>query len=87
MSKFIAGDRVRIVSLTDIDYGDVYTTNEAAAAAATDYVDIALIGKTGTIVEPYLNDYYDCTVRMDGEMPRGYEVLGMVEDDLELVRV
>jgi hypothetical protein len=82
MTKFNAGDRVRILSLTDIDYGDVYTTNEAAAAAsATDYA-VPLIGMTGTIVEPYLNDYYDCTVRMDADNA----VLGMVEDDLELVR-
>jgi hypothetical protein len=51
-----AGQKVRIISLTDVD------TKEPE----TDTVDgFKLIGRLATIVEPYMNDYYDCTIRLD----------------------
>jgi hypothetical protein len=51
-----AGQKVRIISLTDVD------TKEPE----TDTVDgFKLIGRTAVITEPYLNDYYDCLIRLD----------------------
>jgi hypothetical protein len=51
-----AGQKVRIISLTDID------TGELDADTADGF---KLIGRTATLVEPYCNDYYDCVVRLD----------------------
>ena len=52
MSNFKIGDKVKIISLTNVDgkpKQDPYN----------------FIGKTGTINELVLNDYYDCTIILD----------------------
>jgi hypothetical protein len=55
-SQWEAGQKVRIVSLTDVD----------TKKPETDTVDgFKLIGRTGFLADPYINDYYDCTVTLD----------------------
>lgn len=82
-APFKEGDKVRIISLTDVD------TKEP------DNDDFGLIGRTATVAEPALNDYYDCTIQMDeplnelGDRLKGYgmpPVLAMLYRDLEVVQ-
>lgn len=82
MADWFKGQKVRIKSLTDVD------TKEPE----TDTVDgWKLIGKTATIVEPYTNDYYDCTIQMDepiGELGSAYgqpPTFAFLHCDLEVV--
>jgi hypothetical protein len=74
-----AGDRVRIKSLTDVD------TKEPAED------EDGLVGRTAIVVEPFINDYYDCIVEMEGpvgELGKAYgnpPTLAMLYVDLEHV--
>ena len=52
--RYSPGDRVRVIGLTDVDTKEQETDDQ-----------FGLIGRTGTIVEPAMNDYYDCTVQID----------------------
>jgi hypothetical protein len=74
-----AGQKVRIISLTDVD------TKEPE----TDTVDgFKLIGRTATIVNPYLNDYYDCEIKLDEALnvaPEYAAVLAFLYVDLEAI--
>lgn len=74
-----AGQKVRIASLTNVDTNEPETETNG------------LIGAAATIVEPYINDYYDCTIRPDEPMPVLGEaygnppILAMLYVDLEVV--
>lgn len=88
MSKFKKGDRVRVVSITDIDadHDDpnrVMTTNEQLAAAGFDAVPGPLIGDTGTVVDTY-GDYYDVSLKLDNADVDN-EYWSMIDADLELI--
>jgi hypothetical protein len=81
-SNWQADQKVRIISLTDVD------TKEPE----TDSVDgWKLIGRTATIVEPYMNDYYDLTIQLDeplGELGSAYgqpPTLAFLYMDLEAI--
>jgi hypothetical protein len=83
--EFKKGERVRIKSLTDVD------TKEPE----DDTIDgHKMIGRTAIIIEPYLNDYYDCTIQLEeplgelGDALKGYgepPVLAFLHCDLEHV--
>jgi hypothetical protein len=78
-SDYKAGDHVRIKSLTDVD------------TRLPEDETYGLIGMTATIVEPAINDYYDCTIKPDEPMPVLGEsygnppILAMLYVDLEKV--
>lgn len=81
---FNKGDIVRIKSLTDVDTKEPEDHND----------ELGLIGRTATVVEPYLCDYYDCTIQLNeplgelGNLLRGYgtpPVLAFLNCDLEAV--
>jgi hypothetical protein len=85
VTEWYAGQKVRIKSLTDIDTGE----------PETDTIDgHKLIGRTATIIDPYLCDYYDCTIQLDeplgelGDTFKGYgepPVLAFQHKDLEKI--
>jgi len=86
MTKFQPGDRVRIVSLTDVDDKDhVLRTNEEAAAF--DPTLAGMIGATATVKE-YLCDYYDLVIVMDepNEAYPEFNEPAMLERDLEAIK-
>ena len=88
MSKFKKGDRVRVVSITDIDadHDDpnrVMTTNEQLAAAGLDAVPGPTIGATGVVADTYF-DYFDVSLKLDGA-EAGDEYWSMIDADLELI--
>ena len=77
-----AGQKVRIKSLTDVDTKKPETdTNDG----------FKLIDRTATIVEPYLNDYYECSIQLDGgidELAATYGIpptLAFLYCDLEVI--
>jgi hypothetical protein len=81
--SFNKGDIVRIKSLTDVD------TKEP------DTDEVGLIGKTATVVDPYLCDYYDCIIQLNeplgelGNLLRGYgepPMLAFLNCDLEVIK-
>jgi len=80
-SDWEAGQKVRIISLTDVD------TKEPE----TDSVDgFRLIGRTATITNPYLNDYYDCEIKLDEPLnvaPGIPAILAFLYVDLEAINV
>jgi hypothetical protein len=85
MSKFKAGDKVRIVSLTDIDdKTKVLRSNEEAYKFDPSLG--GMIGATATVKE-YLNDYYDLVITMDepNENYPEFDEPAMLERDLEKV--
>lgn len=76
MDKWKAGDRVRIVKLTDIDTKTDQSLHDA----------FHLIGRTATILEPYLNDYYDCTIQLDKSVVGlSGPILAFLHCDLEII--
>lgn len=88
MSKFKKGDRVRVISITDIDadYDDpkrVMTTNEQLVEAGFIVEMGPVIGATGVVVDFY-NDYYDLSIKLDRDGADN-EYWSMVEADLELI--
>lgn len=75
------GDKVRIISLTDVDTKEPDTAPDA----------FNLLGSTGTVEEPVLCDYYDCTIKLDKPLAglQGYgqpPVLAMLYCDLEKIK-
>lgn len=73
------GDRVKVVSLTDVDTGE-----------PEDQDELGLIGKVGTVVEPVICDYYDCHIQFDslGEIGKVFgdpPVLAFLYCDIEKV--
>lgn len=86
MSKFKAGDKVVIVSLTDVDdRTNVLRTNEEAAAFDPSLA--GMIGATAT-VKTYISDYYDLVVTMDepNEAYPEFNEPAMLECDLQLIK-
>ena len=68
MSRFKPGDRVRVVSVTDVDrdHDDPRrVTTDPSDPDTHDWNGTTLIGKTGTITEVFGNDYLDAEVRFD----------------------
>ena len=57
VAEWKEGDRVRIKSLTDVD------TREPDSDV------FHFIGRMATIVQPYVNDYYDCIIKLDEGIP------------------
>jgi len=73
------GQKVRIKSMTDVD------TKEPEDDTFN------LIGRTATIVEAYLNDYYDCSIKLDnssdipGTVYGDPAILAFLHCDLEVI--
>ena len=88
MSKFKKGDRVRVISITDIDADlndpdRVITDNDRLAEVFGTMPDGLVVGATGTIVDFY-NDYYDVSIKLDGQEGTN-EYWSMIDADLELI--
>lgn len=90
MSKFNIGDKVRVVSITDIDadYDDpkrVMRTTEAVAEWLGWPLETVApaISDTGVVTEIY-NDYYDVSIKLDRDNGNNDEY-SMIDADLELV--
>jgi hypothetical protein len=87
VSRYEPGDRVRVVSLTDLDAelddpNRVITDNAVAAAVIGEGV-VPRIGDVGTVVST-LCDYYDYEVRMDQKYGTpGNDIFAFPEADLE----
>lgn len=72
MSKFAAGQAVRIVQITDIDAEHDDPNRITEVTAETNLEEFGMVagvtGETvGRIIEPAINDYYDLTVEFNGE--------------------
>lgn len=90
MSKFKKGDRVRVVSITDIDadHDDpnrVMTTNEQVIAAGFESECGPMIGDTGTVADTYGDDYYTVSLELDKTDSEASEYWSMIDADLELI--
>jgi hypothetical protein len=88
MSKFRKGDVIRVVQITDIDAE--LTDPKRVLTDPTDPLTFdwqdppqTLIGQVGRVVEPFLNDYYDCIV--DFPWCRGYDYAAMAFKEADLV--
>ena len=84
MSKFTAGQAVRIVQITDIDAEHDDPNRVTVVTADTDLSEFGMIAgvtpeTVGRIIEPAINDYYDLTVEFNGE------TFAFVEADLVAV--
>ena len=89
MHKFKKGDRVRVISITDIDADlddpkRVMTTNEQLVEAGFIQEIGPVIGATGVIADTYGNDYYDVSLKLD-DAPKGDEYWSMIDADLEMI--
>lgn len=81
MSKFKPGDKVRVVSLTDVDDKSKVLKSDEEARAADQGLG-GIIGQIATF-DNYVCDYYDCEITLDEapeEMPKE---LAMLEQDIE----
>jgi hypothetical protein len=88
MSKFKVGDKVRVISITDIDAvmddpKRVLRTNEELSEAGWDNVPGPAIGDTAVVTETYF-DYYDVSIKLDRDVENNDEY-SMIDADLELI--
>jgi cytochrome oxidase Cu insertion factor (SCO1/SenC/PrrC family) len=88
MSQFKVGDKVRVVSITDIDAElddpkRVMRTNEELSENGFDNVPGPAIGDIGVVTELYF-DYYDLSIKLDHDADNNDEY-AMVDADLELL--
>ena len=94
MSKFKVGDKVRVVSITDLDHEfDLpdHRTTDPNHELARDWQnpEQSWIGQVGEVYEAAMNDYYDVSVHFswmdEGTDPVRYETACFKEADLEAV--
>ena len=89
MHKFKKGDRVRVISITDIDADlddpkRVMTTNDQLVEAGFIQEIGPVIGATGVIADTYNDDYYDVSLKLD-DAAKGDEYWSMIDADLEMI--
>jgi len=83
MSKFTAGQTVRVTQVTDIDEPidspeRVIKTDEELTEKG--FIDgVKMIGQIARVIDPAINDYYDLLIEIDGE------TYAFMEADLEPV--
>lgn len=87
MSKFTAGQAVRITQVTDIDEPvdspeRIIKTDEELTNKG--FIDgTKMIGQIARVIDPAINDYYDLTIEIDGEPYAFMEAdLEPVEEDV-----
>ncbi|EHB55709.1 hypothetical protein MycrhDRAFT_2903 [Mycolicibacterium rhodesiae JS60] len=87
MSKLKVGDRVRVVSVTDVD-AERNDPNRVITDPnhpdALDWDGNPLIGRVGVVTDVFGNDYLDAAVRFDHMAPSD-PAPAFVDADLELV--
>lgn len=85
MSKFSVGDRVRVVSVTDVD-AEHDDPNRVITHPnhpdALDWDGDPLIGRVGVVIDVFSNDYLDAAVRFDHMAPSD-PAPAFVDADLE----
>lgn len=87
MSKLKVGDRVRVVSVTDVDaeHDDPNRViTDPNHPDALDWTGTSLIGLVGVVTDVFPNDYVDAAVRFDHIAPSDPDP-AFVDADLELV--